>query len=189
MQNLKAERNTGVSSADENSVQVDMGAIDILRDRERNVPRYNEFRRALRLKPIASFDDLTDDAGDVKLLKEIYGDRPSDVEKLDLVVGTLAEKDRYAGFAFGNTPFYIFALMASRRLMSDPFYSDYFTPEVYTPEGIDWVQKQRMVDVIARHYPELKPKLKGVQNAFRPWQPVYDKVKAKYDTTSAKGSN
>jgi hypothetical protein len=95
-------------------------------------------------------------------------------------VGTLAEKDRYAGFAFGNTPFYIFALMASRRLMADPFYSDYYVPDVYTQFGIDWVQGQTMINVITRHFPELKPRFKNVKNAFRPWQPVYDKVKAKY---------
>ncbi len=35
----------------------DMGAVDILRARERGVPRYNEFRRQLGLNPIRSFDD------------------------------------------------------------------------------------------------------------------------------------
>lgn len=180
MQNILAERNTGMSSDASNSVQMDLAAVDILRDRERQVPRYNDFRRALRLKPISRFEDLTDDAEEVKTLKEVYGDRPEDVEKLDLLVGTLAEKDRYAGFAFGNTPFYIFALMASRRLMADPFFSDYFTADVYTKFGLKWVEDQTMVDVITRHYPELKPKFKGVKNAFRPWQPVYDSVKQKY---------
>ena len=40
----------------------DMGTVDIVRARERGVPRYNEFRRQLGLNPIRSFDDLTDDA-------------------------------------------------------------------------------------------------------------------------------
>ena len=39
---------------------LDMGTVDILRARERGVPRYNEFRRQLGLKEIRSFDDLTD---------------------------------------------------------------------------------------------------------------------------------
>ena len=47
----------------------DMGAVDILRARERGVPRYNEFRRQLGLNPIASFDDLTDDQEQVQALK------------------------------------------------------------------------------------------------------------------------
>ena len=163
MQNLRAINNTeGMSE-----VRFDLAALDIVRDRERLVPRYNEFRRELRLKPIETFSDLTSNPEDVALLEKIYG---GDVEKLDLLVGTLAENDRYEGFAFGNTPFYIFAVMASRRLMADPFFSDYFTPEVYTPEGFQWVQRETMVDVIVRHYPELKSAFKGVTNAFQPWR-------------------
>jgi hypothetical protein len=37
---------------------LDMGTVDIVRARERGVPRYNEFRRQLGLNPILSFDDL-----------------------------------------------------------------------------------------------------------------------------------
>ena len=40
----------------------DMGTVDIVRARERGVPRYNEFRRQLGLNPIQRFDDLTDEA-------------------------------------------------------------------------------------------------------------------------------
>ncbi|MGE3757536.1 MAG: peroxidase family protein [Pseudobdellovibrionaceae bacterium] len=163
MQNIKATRNTDTMP----EVHFDLAAVDIVRDRERLVPRYNEFRRQLGLKPIKTFGDLTREPKDVKLLNDIYG---GDVEKLDLVVGTLAENDRYEGFAFSNTPFYIFLLMASRRLMSDPFFSDYFVPEVYTTEGIDWVNKVWMIDVIKRHYPELARQFEGVRSAFHPWK-------------------
>ena len=153
-------------------VVFDLAALDVLRDRERLVPRYNEFRRRLHLKPLETFADLTDDEETVALLEEIYG---GDVEKLDLLVGSLAENDRYEGFAFGNTPFYIFALMASRRLMTDPFFSDYFKPRYYTRWGYDWVLNQTMIDVIVRHYPELKDSFRGVVNAFHPWRPTpYD---------------
>ena len=163
MQNIKVKRNTvGIPE-----VHFDLAALDIIRDRERLVPRYNEFRRQLRLKPIKTFDDLTSNKEDVELLKEVYN---NDVEKLDLIVGSLAEEDRYENFAFGNTPFYIFALMASRRLLADPFYSDYFSPEVYTQLGYDWVQNTTMKDVILRHYPELKEAFQDVVNAFQPWQ-------------------
>lgn len=186
MQNFVAERNTGHSNAPENSVRMDMGAIDVIRDRERGVPKYNDFRRGINLPAIKSFEELTSDKEDIKTLKEIYG---NDIEKLDLIVGTLAENDRYPGFAFGNTPFYIFAVMASRRLMADPFFSDFYTPKYYTKAGIDYVQKQDMTGVILNHYPELKNRFyatkkvgrrkkttKVVKNAFRPWLPVYSKV-------------
>src|SRR6185312_7488304 len=40
---------------------VDVAAIDILRSRERGVPRYNAFRRALHLPAPATFEELTRD--------------------------------------------------------------------------------------------------------------------------------
>ncbi|MBX9766902.1 MAG: hypothetical protein K2X47_06490, partial [Bdellovibrionales bacterium] len=87
------------------------------------------------------------------------------------LVGTLAEKDRFDNFGFGNTPFYVFALMASRRLMTDPFLSDLYIEDVYTQKGLDWVEKQTMIDVIVRNFPDLAPKFKDVKNAFHPWNP------------------
>ena len=42
---------------------MDLAATDILRVRERGVPRYNEFRRLFHLKPAASFEELTDEPG------------------------------------------------------------------------------------------------------------------------------
>jgi len=178
MQNFVAERNTGHTSDESNSTRMDMGAIDIIRDRERGVPKYNEFRRGINMPAIKSFEELTNNAEHLKDLKEIY---QNDIEKLDLIVGTLAETDRYPGFAFGNTPFYIFAVMASRRLMADPFFSDYYTSEYYTTSGLEYVQNKDMIDVILNHYPELKSNFyKGnkrvVKNGFRPWLPVYDAV-------------
>ena len=38
----------------------DLAAVDILRDRERGVPRYNQFRRLLHKDAVKSFDELTD---------------------------------------------------------------------------------------------------------------------------------
>ena len=48
---------------------------------------------------------------------------------------------------------------ASRRLITDRFYTSHYTDEVYTPEGIDWVENNTMVDVLNRHYPELNSSL------------------------------
>ena len=83
----------------------DMGAVDILRARERGVPRYNEFRRQLGLNPISKFEDLTEDTELVKELKEVYGTDAAAVESLDLLVGTLGEGYRPHGFGFGETMF------------------------------------------------------------------------------------
>ena len=67
---------------------LDMGTVDIVRARERGVPRYNEFRRQLGLTEIHSFDDLTDDPKVLTKLRSVY----DDVEDLDLLIGTLAEE-------------------------------------------------------------------------------------------------
>lgn len=42
-----------------------------------------------------------------------------DIEKVDLLIGSLAEDPRPTGFAFAETSFQIFIVMASRRLHAD----------------------------------------------------------------------
>jgi Animal haem peroxidase len=60
-------------------------------------------------------------------------------------------------------------LMATRRLKSDRFYTVDFTPRVYTPEGMAWIDDNDMVSVLVRHYPELEPVMRRQRNAFAPW--------------------
>ena len=148
----------------------DMGAVDILRARERGVPRYNEFRRQLGLNPIRTFEDLTDDTEQVRKLKDVYGEEPGDVEQLDLLIGTLAEGHRPTGFGFGETLFQIFILNATRRLQADRFYTDNYNEQTYTKEGLAWVDSSDLKTVILRHFPELASTgLGNVKNAFEPW--------------------
>jgi tetratricopeptide (TPR) repeat protein len=150
----------------------DMGAVDILRARERGVPRYNEFRRQLGMNPIQSFDDLTDKKEQVQKLKEVYGDKPEDVEKLDLLIGTLSEgtQQRPTKFGFGETMFQIFILNATRRLQADRFYTDSYNEDTYTREGLDWIDSSNLKTVLLRNFPELaKTGLANVANAFEPW--------------------
>jgi hypothetical protein len=149
---------------------LDVGTVDILRARERGVPRYNEFRRQLGLNPIQSFDDLTDDRAITKKLESVYGSGRKGVEDLDLLIGTLAEANRPKGFGFGETVFQIFILSASRRLQADRFYTDCYNEDVYTPEGLRWIDQTDLKTVILRHYPELAHTgLGNIKNAFEPW--------------------
>jgi Animal haem peroxidase len=147
---------------------LDLAAVDILRDRERGVPRYNQFRRLLHKDPVKSFDELTDNPAWRKQLREVYG---NDLERVDLMTGLYAEP-LPPGFGFSETAFRIFILMASRRLKSDRFFTDDFRPEVYTEFGIDYVRRNSMLNVVKRHYPQLARSLEGVKNAFAPWKPV-----------------
>jgi hypothetical protein len=143
---------------------IDLAATDILRIRELGVPRYCEFRRLMHLKAPRSFAELTDDAGLAADLEDLYGD----IERVDLMVGLFAEK-RPAGFAFSDTAFRIFILMASRRLNSDRFFTRDFRPEIYSPAGLAWLRDNDMRTVLLRHLPQLRPALRGVDNAFAPW--------------------
>jgi hypothetical protein len=146
---------------------IDLASTDLVRIRELGVPRYCEFRRQLHLAAPRSFAELTDDAALAAEMADIYGD----IERVDLMVGLFAEK-RPDGFAFSDTAFRIFILMASRRLNSDRFFTTDFRPEVYSPAGLQWVRDNDMRTVLLRHFPELRPAMRGVENAFAPWHRV-----------------
>lgn len=148
--------------------KMDLAAIDILRDRERGVPRYNDFREMLRLPRVKSFRKLTDNPQWAKEIEEVYD---GDIDAVDTLVGMFAEP-LPRGFGFSDTAFRIFILMASRRLKSDRFFTVDFTPQVYTQTGLDWVNDNNMGTVLKRHFPELTPALRRSENAFAPWSRV-----------------
>ncbi|XP_049346446.1 alpha-dioxygenase PIOX [Solanum verrucosum] len=145
---------------------VDLPALEIYRDRERSVARYNEFRRRMLQIPITKWEDLTDDEEVIKTLHEVYGD---DVEQLDLLVGMSAEK-KIKGFAISETAFFIFLLMASRRLEADRFFTSNYNEETYTKKGLEWVNTtESLKDVLDRHYPEMTDKWMNSNSAFSVW--------------------
>jgi hypothetical protein len=144
---------------------VDLGSIDIMRMRELGVPRYTLFRDLLHLKPVRTFDDITDNSQWARQMREVYDGR---IDRVDLMIGMFAEP-RPTGFGFSDTAFRIFILMASRRLKSDRFFGLDYTPEVYTPAGMDWIENTTMTDVLVRHYPGLRDPLRGTDNAFAAW--------------------
>ncbi|MDQ1602847.1 MAG: hypothetical protein QOE01_692, partial [Actinomycetota bacterium] len=145
--------------------RMDLAATDILRHREMGVPRYCEFRRLLHLSAPSTFDELTTDREASTKMAELYG---GDIERLDLMVGLFAE-DKPEGFAFSDTAFRIFILMASRRLNSDRFFTHDFTPAVYTKQGLSWIADNTMATVLLRHWPALRPAMRDADNAFVPW--------------------
>ena len=80
---------------------LDVPALDLIRDRERGVPRFNEFRRQYGLRQLTSFDDFIDRrtaAGSesrkqqeqlVAIMREVYGTHVCDSSK----VITTAQRD------------------------------------------------------------------------------------------------
>ena len=88
LQNLKMNR------LESPTQQIDVAALDLIRDRERGVPRYNEFRRQYGLKQLTSFDDFVDtrifkfssarreQEALVQTLREVYGQHQCNESKV-----------------------------------------------------------------------------------------------------------
>jgi Animal haem peroxidase len=144
---------------------VDLASIDVMRMRELGVPRYALFRELMHMRPVRTFEDVTANPAWARQMREVYDGR---LDRLDLMIGMFAEP-KPTGFGFSDTAFRVFILMASRRLKSDRFFTRDFTPEVYTPLGMTWINTTSMIDVLLRHYPGLRPAMRGIDNAFVPW--------------------
>jgi len=144
----------------------DLGTVDIMRDRERGVPRYCEFRRMLRLPVPKTFEDMT--GGNKELAAELAEAYNNDVNLVDALVGSHSEP-LIPGFGFSETAFRIFILMASRRLSADRFIAGQWNEDMYTKEGFAWVQNTDMKAVLGRHFPELREVLAQSKNVFAPW--------------------
>ena len=59
--------------------------------------------------------------------------------------------------------------MASRRLQSDRFLTVDFRPEIYTPLGMDWIERNSLSSVLLRHCPELAGTIGQGKAVFAPW--------------------
>lgn len=132
---------------------------------------FNDFRRALHMKPFKTYKELTGETDGnspvADKLEEVYG--ANGIEDVDLLVGNLAEK-KIRGFALSETSFIVFLLMASRRLEADRFLNEDFNEKTYTRAGFAWVKNtESFRDVLRRHFPELERHFKTKDvSAFRP---------------------
>ncbi len=88
LQNLKMTRLASKTQ------QIDVAALDLIRDRERGVPRFNEFRRQYGLRTLTGFDDFVDhrlppdsperrrQEMEIQKLREVYGQHFCDASKI-----------------------------------------------------------------------------------------------------------
>jgi len=160
----KFRRSGGVAAAD--TEIIDLSVVDLVRDRMRGVPRYNDFRAALHKPRVRHWEEITEDPEDVRWLKELYR---NDIDSVDTMVGLFAETPP-VGFGFSDTAFRVFILMASRRLQSDRFLTVDYRPEVYSPLGLDWIDRNGMTSIILRHCPGLAGVLPRNASAFAPFR-------------------
>jgi hypothetical protein len=87
-------QNLHMGRLDSKTQQIDVAALDLIRDREHGVPRFNEFRRQYGLRQLTSFDDFVDhtlpadDPGRqqqeqmIKSMREIYGTHVCNASKV-----------------------------------------------------------------------------------------------------------
>lgn len=77
----------------------DLCAIDVTRTRDHGLMSYNQLRQALNLKPLTSFDQITNDPELVSIIRGLYNNNLSAVE---IYVGMLAEP-HLPGSSLGET--------------------------------------------------------------------------------------
>ena len=143
---------------------VDLASIDVLRVRERGVPRYNEFRRLLHLKAFDTFEEMADtpehaDGAAPDLRRRRAGRHDDRHVRRAEAEGVRLQRHRLPHLHPDGV-----APARERPLL----HRDY-RPEVYTQEGLDWVEANSMRTLLLRHFPELEPALRGVENPFAPW--------------------
>jgi hypothetical protein len=155
---------------------LDMAMVEIYRDRERSIQKYNDFRETFLLKRFKSFEELTTDSQLVTELKQAY---PGGIDDMDALVGFWLEP-KPDGMLFGETIYAVFTTQTPRRTYEDRFLSEYFTAEHYTDWGIKYTDSITMSQILIRHYPELTANLTPLTNPFIPWnlpsQKLYEKV-------------
>jgi Animal haem peroxidase len=146
---------------------IDLSVVDIVRDRRRGVPRFNDFRAALHRPRVRYWEELSSDQDTVRQIRELY----RSIDDVDTMVGLHAEPPP-EGFGFSDTAFRVFILMASRRLQSDRFLTVDYRPEVYSHVGLDWIEQNGMTSIILRHCPQLSTVLPRTASAFAPFRPL-----------------
>ncbi len=86
-------QNLDMPHLDSATKKIDVAALDLIRDRERGIPRFNEFRRQIGLKSLRGFDDFVDQRlpqdsparraqqKTIEVMREIYGTHICDASK------------------------------------------------------------------------------------------------------------
>ena len=179
--------NWAVQMSIEGQSFIDIAAIDLLRDRERGIPGYNDARKLFGYPPLESYDELCVDADVKAKLEKHYGHAPEGLYRMDLQVGMLHDRNRPDGFAFDDFRFRLFIHAAASRLEQDPFFNELYEPEVYTDWGLQHIEEMNRRKLILLHCPELKDSgLAGVNNPFEPWSSTARSAPQEHPLTSQK---
>jgi len=115
---------------------LDFAVIDIVRERERGIPKYTAFRNLVGLGVLPNaiyFDDLADNSADAATLASLY---QWQLNNVDTMVGTYGEH-LYENQGFPLTFAAGFIPFVWNRAALDRFYHDDFTAATYTAWGME----------------------------------------------------
>lgn len=80
-------RNLLVVDPENREFKLDLYSLNIQRGRDHGLPSFNNARKAVGLKKLKYFSDLTSDAEVVKRLEQVY----DSIDDVDMIVGIFAE--------------------------------------------------------------------------------------------------
>ncbi|NQW01238.1 MAG: hypothetical protein HQ483_16150 [Rhodospirillales bacterium] len=106
---------------------------------------YNAYRRRFGLKPLNSFEELTDDAELRGKLEKLYGD----IDQLEFVVGLFGQKSA-PGRLYGDLIYAMVAYDAFTQIYTNPLLSqNVFNERTFTKLGLDRIKSTNSVQDLA----------------------------------------
>lgn len=125
---------------------LDLASINIFRGRDRGLADYNTLREDFGLAPLNAFDNLTDSAEDVEIMRSLYG---GDINKIDAWVGMLSEQHISEDAIFGELVMTI--LKEQFRLLRDGDRFYFENDDAFTPEQITSIKNTTLHDILMRN--------------------------------------
>lgn len=146
---------------------LDLFEAEIIKDRQRGMPPYNDYLRAHGLPPLKKWEDLfknpqSEHARDqIEKLKKHY---PDGVETLDAMLGLQLNDDRPEGFAITNPGFQTFVFEATSRIQKQELLTEKWRPEYVSWTAVNLVQSINKEKMLYLHCPELRDYLRNRSN-------------------------
>ncbi|MBI3554037.1 MAG: hypothetical protein HY077_16195 [Elusimicrobia bacterium] len=156
-------RNLTAQDGAKDGHKIDLGAIDIIRTRERlEASTFVKFTMRLGQRPPRTFEELT--GGNKAAAAKLRG-AYKNVKDVDFQIGILAEW-KPIGFALGDKQFKVFVLSAPGRLKNDPLLSSLYNDKTYDG-GIDYMETNNWGNIVARVIPGLKAlEIEAMKNPY-----------------------
>jgi prostaglandin-endoperoxide synthase 2 len=125
-------------------VPADLAALD--KSRTWRLRPYNEYRPCFGLKPVTSFEELTDDQGAAAELKAIYGH----VNRVEFLVGLFAER-RDPGTILGDLMSVMVAVDAFSQALTNPLLSqNVYGERCFSEVGMETLARTTSFDDIVK---------------------------------------